>query len=191
MTARVIRAADLVRVPWKNGGGTTAEVLAYPEGSGFDSFGWRLSMADVAADGPFSAFPGIDRTLILAEGDGIELSVEGVPTRLDRIGAKLSFDGADATAGTLLAGPIRDLNVMTRRGLFSHRVRRVEAGVVLLAEGTRTAFVIPLQGTLDVTLGAQLHALGRLDTLALDGTSDIIQVSGTGNAVLVEIAPEV
>ena len=49
MAARVIRNADLVRVPWKNGGGTTAEVAAFPEGSTFETFGWRISMADVAS----------------------------------------------------------------------------------------------------------------------------------------------
>ncbi|MFD0462192.1 HutD family protein [Microvirga aerilata] len=84
MAARVIRNADLVRVAWKNGGGTTAEVAAFPEGSGFDTFGWRISMADVESDGPFSVFPDIDRTLIVVEGNGIELDVEGVPFRLDR-----------------------------------------------------------------------------------------------------------
>ena len=56
MQAKVIRNHDLVRVPWKNGGGTTAQVAAFPEESGFESFGWRLSMADVGSDGAFSPF---------------------------------------------------------------------------------------------------------------------------------------
>ena len=60
MTARVIRNQDLTRIPWKNGGGTTAEVAAFPEGSNFETFGWRISMADVTSDGPFSSFPEID-----------------------------------------------------------------------------------------------------------------------------------
>ena len=136
MAARVIRNADLVRVPWKNGGGTTAEVAAFPEGSTFETFGWRISMADVASDGPFSAFPGIDRTLIVVEGDGIELDVEGIVYPLDAANPKLSFSGDDITTGRLLSGPIRDLNVMTRRGQFRHRTRFVESGVALLAEET-------------------------------------------------------
>ena len=84
MRARVIRNEDLVRVPWKNGGGTTAEVAAFPEGSGFETFGWRISMADVASDGPFSLFPGIDRTLIVVEGDGIELASKPLVSRRTR-----------------------------------------------------------------------------------------------------------
>lgn len=190
MKARVIRSEDLVRVPWKNGGGTTAEVAAFPEGSTFETFGWRISMADVASDGPFSAFPRVDRTLIVVEGGGIELDVEGVAYRLDEDSPKLSFSGDDITSGRLLSGPIRDLNVMTRRGQFSHRARFVQSGVALLAEETRTAFLVPLDGSFDVTLDSTIHSLQVLDTLMLEATQDLILLSGTGRAILVEIAPE-
>src|SRR5918993_1541258 len=149
MTARVIRNEDLVRVPWKNGGGTTAEVAAFPESSGFDTFGWRISVADVASDGPFSVFPGIDRTLIVVEGEGIELDVEGVAFRLDRMSPKLSFSGDDVTTGRLLSGPIRDLNVMTRSGQFRHRTRFVQSGVALLAEEAQVAFLVAPDGPFD------------------------------------------
>ena len=191
MAVRVVRNADLVRVPWKNGGGTTAEVAAFPEAAGFDAFGWRVSMADVASDGPFSAFPGIDRTLIVVEGAGLELDVEGASYRLDASSPKLSFSGDDATIGRLLAGPIRDLNVMTRRGRFRHRMRFVESGVALLAESTGTAFIVAFDGSFDVTLEGEIHSLQVLDALILDGTQDLIQLSGNGRAILVEIAPDI
>ncbi len=191
MIARVIRENDLIRVPWKNGGGTTAEVAVFPEGSGFETFGWRVSMADVASDGPFSVFPEIDRTLILVEGDGIDLDVEGVAYRLDRTSPKLSFSGDDRTTSRLPSGPIRDLNVMTRRGRFRHRTRFVESGVALLSEDTATAFLVVLDGPFDVTLGSIIHSLGRLDILRLEGPQDLIPLSGAGRAILIEIAPEV
>ena len=177
-------------MPWKNGGGTTAEVAAFPEGSGFNTFGWRISMADVASDGPFSVFPEIDRTLIVVEGEGIELDVEGIAYPLDKTSPKLSFSGDDITTGRLVSGPIRDLNVMTRRGHFSHRTRFVQSGVALLAEETCTAFLVPLDGSFDVTLDATIHSLQVLDTLMLEATQDLILLSGTGRAILVEIAPE-
>lgn len=189
MASRVIRAADLARVPWKNSGGTTAEVAAFPAGTDLDGFGWRISMADVASDGPFSVFPGIDRTLIVAEGDGIELIVEGVPYRLEGSGAKLSFSGDDSTAGKLLSGPIRDLNVMTRRGHFRHRTRILESGVALLSEGLAAAFIVALGGSLDVQTDGIVHALAPLDTLSIEPTSDLIPLSGAGRAVLIEIEP--
>jgi len=190
MTARVFRNEDLVRVPWKNGGGTTAEVAAFPKGSGFEAFGWRISMADVASDGPFSLFPGIDRTLILVEGDGIELDVEGIAHPLDRVSPKLSFSGDDITTGRLLSGPIRDLNVMTRRGQFRHRARFIESGVALLSEDTIVAFLVPLDGPFDVTLDSTIHSLQALDALMLEATQELVLLSGTGRAILVEISPD-
>ena len=190
MKARVIRSEDLVRVPWKNGGGTTAELAAFPEGAHFETFGWRISMADVASDGPFSVFPGIDRTLIVVEGNGIELDVEGIAYPLNTANPKLSFSGDDITSGRLLSDPIRDLNVMTRRGQFRHRTRFVESGVALLAEETCAAFIVAFDGSFDVTLGSAIHSLQVLDTLMLEATQDLILLSGTGRAILVEIAPD-
>ena len=191
MGIRVIRSGDLVRVPWKNGGGTTAEVATFPEGSGFDTFGWRVSMADVATDGPFSVFPGIERTLIVVEGRGIELEVEGMPFRLDGPGSKLSFAGDDTTVGRLPAGPIRDLNVMTRRDRFGHRTRITGSGVMLLSEDVCAAFIVALGSPLDVSVEGELVSLRPLDALALDPTQELIQLSGTGSAILIEIVPEV
>ena len=97
MSPRIVRAESLARVPWKNGGGTTAEIADSPEGAGFDAFDWRISFAEVESDGPFSAFPGIDRTLMLVEGARLELAVEGVPHALAAPGDALSFAGEEPT----------------------------------------------------------------------------------------------
>jgi environmental stress-induced protein Ves len=190
MPARVIRNQDLTRVPWKNGGGTTAEVAAFPERSTFETFGWRLSMADVTSDGPFSLFPEIERTLVVVEGAGIELDVEGVSFRLDKASPKLSFSGEDITVGRLLSGPIRDLNVMTRRRQFRHRARFVQSGAALLSEETKTAFIVALDSPFDVTLDSTIHSLQVLDTLMLEGMQDLIQLSGQGRAILIEITAD-
>ncbi len=81
-TQCVLSPADYRRMPWKNGGGHTTEIAAFPAGAGLASFVWRVSIADVLQDGPFSPFPGIDRTLVLLEGEGMRLSGDG---RADRI----------------------------------------------------------------------------------------------------------
>lgn len=111
---RVIRVGDLVAVPWKNGGGMTREVVVQPPGAGFDTFDWRLSMADIAQDGPFSALPGLDRVLILMQGAG--LVMEGVSANPMAPGDRADFPGEAAVIGRLTAGPVRDLNLMLRRG---------------------------------------------------------------------------
>ena len=101
------------RMPWKNGGGETVEVAVYPEGSDLAGFGWRVSMATVASDGPFSSFPGVDRTLAVLSGDGMELEIDGMGRQvLGPHGAPLAFPADAPTFARLTGGPITDLNVM-------------------------------------------------------------------------------
>ncbi|MGC4024826.1 MAG: HutD family protein [Mesorhizobium sp.] len=118
---RLIRAKDYRRMPWKNGGGETIEIAVFPKGADTSNFDWRVSMARVESDGPFSVFLGIDRTLAILEGAGVELSVVGTET--ERIvDTPHSFPGDVETSARLIDGPITDLNVMTRRGAFQSRV---------------------------------------------------------------------
>lgn len=99
---RVVRHADLVPQPWKNGGGTTREVCAFPPGATLDGFDWRLSMATVAKDGPFSAFPGIDRVLIVLAGGGLDLTLPDGDRRL-MPGQMMSFAGETPVQASLIA----------------------------------------------------------------------------------------
>ncbi len=121
----LLRSNDHRRMPWKNGGGETVEIAVSPEGVGLADFDWRVSMATVATDGPFSVFPGIDRTLSILDGAGMTLSIEGrAPERLTQKSEPLPFAADAPTSATLIDGTITDLNVMTRRGRFMHSVRR-------------------------------------------------------------------
>ncbi|TWB51844.1 hypothetical protein FBZ98_105327 [Rhizobium sp. ERR 922] len=123
---KLLRASDHKRMPWKNGGGETVEIAVSPDGAGLADFDWRVSMATVATDGPFSVFPGIDRTLSILEGEGMTLFIEGrAPERLTQASEPLPFAADAPTSATLIDGTITDLNVMTRRGRFTHSVRRV------------------------------------------------------------------
>jgi environmental stress-induced protein Ves len=122
---RHLPAAGYRTMPWKNGGGITREIAVFPEAG---DFLWRLSLATVASDGPFSAFPNIDRTLTVLEGEGIELSVEGSgPARL-RPGAPFAFPGDLPASARLLGGAVVDFNVMTRRDRLTHRVEACRSG---------------------------------------------------------------
>ncbi len=89
---RILRASSHRTMPWKNGGGSTTEIAVAPDGAGIDAFDWRISMAVVAADGPFSEFPGVDRTLSILDGAGLVLRGIGAgPVRLDRTTAPFAF----------------------------------------------------------------------------------------------------
>ena len=126
---RIIRAAECRTMPWKNGGGTTTEIAVFPEGASLTGFDWRISMAHVGADGPFSSFPGIDRTLSVLSGHGIRLAFgDGEAVALDRTSAPFFFAADRAVDGLLVDGPIDDLNVMGRRGAWTHRVERLTSG---------------------------------------------------------------
>jgi environmental stress-induced protein Ves len=116
--------ATLPVTPWKNGGGGTREIVCRPEGAGMEGFDWRVSIATIAGAGPFSAFPGVDRVILLLDGDGVHLqSASGMNHRLERAHAPFAFSGDVALDCSLLGGPSTDLNVMTRRGSLRAEVQ--------------------------------------------------------------------
>ncbi len=107
---------------WRNGGGRTRELFAWPPGPD-----WRLrvSLADIEADGPFSAFPGVQRYFAVLEGAGVHLTLNVQAQLLTAMDEPMCFDGALAPNCRLLGGPTRDLNLMLR-GVAGemHRVDR-------------------------------------------------------------------
>ena len=113
----------LPATPWKNGGGSTLEVARWPAAAGIEDFDWRVSIATIAASGPFSVFPGVDRSITLLEGDGVQLQGEGVAHRLAAPLEPFAFAGDGAVDCRLLGGASRDFNVMSRRGRWRPQVR--------------------------------------------------------------------
>lgn len=123
---RILRSTDYRRMPWKNGGGFTREVAVSPAGATFETLDWRVSLAAVVEDGPFSLFNGMDRTLCVTRGAGIRLQTNAEsPIALYETSEPYSFDGEATTNARLIDGPIEDLSVMSRRGCFRHHVRRI------------------------------------------------------------------
>jgi hypothetical protein len=112
---KLLRVSDVAPQPWKNGGGATRELLAWPTPQDW----WlRISVADIERDGPFSAYPGVDRWFGVLEGEGVRLAWGDAPTQTVRAGDDLlHFDGGEPPGAQLLGGATRDLNMMRRRGL--------------------------------------------------------------------------
>jgi uncharacterized protein len=183
----IIRAADRKVMRWKNGGGETAEIAVSPPGAALDDFDWRLSMAKVEADGPFSAFPGIDRTLVILEGEGIRLSIAGQPAvKLTNASQPHGFPAdADASAA-LIEGAILDLNVMSRRGSFSHAVERVRVDGVTDAQfrGSQ-AIAFCDSGAITLIAGEASMELKGYDTLIWRGGDSVVSLKGTGLLYLI------
>lgn len=117
----VVNLSDCPFVPWRNGGGRTRELLAWPDASD-----WlvRVSVAEIEADGPFSPFPGIDRCFAVLEGAGVELALPSGTLRLGPGDDALAFAGEAAPTCRLVDGPTRDLNLMARRSAGRVSMRR-------------------------------------------------------------------
>ncbi|HEU0230822.1 MAG TPA: HutD family protein [Burkholderiaceae bacterium] len=128
MSVHRFRADELPAVPWKNGGGTTRQVACWPPGAGFDDFEWRVSVADIATSGPFSAFPGVDRHILLLSGDGMRLRAGdgGFDHRLAVPLVPFAFSGDVAVQSDMLGGVSSDFNVMARRGRCRALVRVID-----------------------------------------------------------------
>ena len=145
---RILHSRDYRVQPWKNGGGVTTEIIASPEGAGFDTFDWRISLARVETAGPFSMFSGIDRSLGLLEGEGVVLRMAGRgEVVLGRDAHAVAFPGDIPVDATLPAGPILDLNVMTRRGRWRHQLSRVAASGVCEIERRGDVTIAVLRAT--------------------------------------------
>ncbi|OHV76889.1 HutD family protein [Rhizobium sp. LCM 4573] len=185
---QVLRAADHKRMPWKNGGGETVEIAVFPPGAGLDEFDWRISTATVAADGPFSSFAGVDRTLSILSGAGLMLSIEDrAPVTLDRNSPPCSFSADKPTSARLLGGAITDLNVMTRRGRYTHHVRRLEIPCGI-TPSPDIRLVLCNQGKLRVSTSASELTLDALDCLILVPHEwGQAALSGQAEAFLIEL----
>ncbi len=190
---RIIPYADLVAKPWKNGGGVTREILVSPEGSGFDDFGWRISLADVASDGPFSVFEGVDRTLVLLDGAGIDLTIAGDVTPLRQSGDLVAFDGGAQASSELVSGPVRDFNVMTRRSEWCHEVRFSNtpcsgsdstAWQIDSSDGVNLLFLLEAQS---IFIDGVEVTHEKFDTMVESGAGSLIRASGP--ALHIRITP--
>lgn len=190
-----LTAADYRRTRWKNGAGWTTELARDPSGDAdaAAAFRWRVSIAEVAADGPFSPFPGIDRELLLLEGAGMRLEfADAAPVTLARRLDAARFAGEAAVTGRLLGGPTRDFNAMARRGVVQ---MTVAAGPMTtlpaLTAGPGLEWVLHLlDGEVEARGGDEAVRLGGGDSLRVAPAAVVrpIALHGIGTAILVRFA---
>ena len=131
MTVAVLNPDQFKTLPWKNGGGTTHEVMIEPPEATIESgFIWRLSIADVKQDGPFSEFQGCDRTMVVLDGMGMILEFPmGRREQVEPLGV-FRFPGEVPCVGRLIDGPVSDLNAMTLRLKARHATRIIDVDVM-------------------------------------------------------------
>lgn len=123
---RHLTPADYTTMPWANGRGQTVEMIREngPDGGLL----WRLSMASVVEDGPFSIFPGVERNLTVISGPGFDLVGEAKLTAAPLM--PVAFPGDVPMAATDVTAPSDDFNVMTARALPLPDVRVLHSGSI-------------------------------------------------------------
>ena len=157
----MICADDVEPQPWRNGGGITRELLAWPSSA---DCRLRIALADIDKDGPFSAYDGVERWIVVISGVGISLTFREGERHLMRGDDPLCFHGADAPDCRLLDGPTRDLNLMVQGG--SGAMRAVQAAVVWDEDFAMRGVFTTAAGR--CVAGESIHAVPAMTLLWID-----------------------
>jgi environmental stress-induced protein Ves len=181
----ILRAADYRTEPWKNGGGVTREILREPVRPG--AFDWRLSLATIESAGPFSAFEGYQRTLVLVRGAGIELNfAQHGTSRLSAPGQTATFDGEWQTSCTLLDGPSTDLNLIVskERAQSTSRVAPLTDGQTIQTADWTEVLLCCLSGAIQLTNTAgEVELLQSIDVARCTAADGAISCTAQGREV--------
>jgi len=185
----LIPFAGLSPVPWKNGGGSTTEIAVFPPDAGFTDFDWRVSLATIGADGPFSVFPGVDRTLALVEGHGVTLDIDGDPALVSAADPVLSFEGDARVSAKLNRGTTTDFNAMTRTDRCYHSFgrRRLDGPSTFVARAPVTVLFLAEGDSLELSNEDERIAMVRYDAMVLDQGTVWKLDAGQGMIFIVDI----
>jgi uncharacterized protein len=175
--------------PWKNGGGTTTEIAIHPEDAGWDDFLWRVAIANIGQSGPFSSFPGIDRSIVLLDcppDSGMTLTVDGKSFEMAQH-EFVDFAGEAVTHGLLRGEAVRDFNVMSRRGAVKHRRgwKSIVSREWFRLGGTDWRFVHVAAGVAELAGAASLRNVAAGESLIVSGDDSLNLRGEPGGAQLV------
>ncbi|HLZ78890.1 MAG TPA: HutD family protein [Sphingomonas sp.] len=185
----LLPAADRIASPWKNGGGVTSEVAVFPAGASMDDFLWRVSIAEVAEAGAFSRFPMIDRVLAVLEGTlSLAVTGEDAPVLLSSATGAHAFPGDVDAHGTPLDGPVRDLNMMVRRGAWQGTTEVLRPFAPMRIDDLPCCALLVATGPARVERLGETFALDRLDALLIDEAGDApIMLSSDASLYLIRL----
>jgi uncharacterized protein len=176
---RHLKRTDHRRMRWKNGKGETVEIAVEPPHATVDTFDWRVSLAAVVEDGPFSCFHGVDRTLAVVRGGDLALRLaDGPVTALRALGPPLSFPADVPCEASLHGDAVTDLNVMTRRGVWTHRLQRLLEHLPV-AQTAHAAILVAAPEAATVVVDGAVVELAPEDALRLSPNRTVTLLGGT------------
>jgi environmental stress-induced protein Ves len=172
---RVQRFGEHRAMPWANGKGTSYEIASDRDGE--DRWSWRLAIAPVVLDGPFSALPGIDRELVVIEGNGMVLEVDG--TSVECLpGQVVRFSGDAKTFARLIDGPVFDLGLITARGSVTGLMVVADVGAVIESD-----LFVAIGGSVFEDESKKIWELEPMDALLGMAGHQMVLLSGTAIAI--------
>ena len=187
---QLIPAHEYRRERWRNGFGWTREILRSPHaGDGWD---WRMSIAEIEQDGPFSTFPGVERELVLLHGQGVRLRFDDGEIRaVQPPHGRVRFAGERIASGELIDGPTHDFNLMWRRDRIDAELwhRPLVGSMVLFAEPGEQWAVHVLSGHAQASDGSEQTAAAMGDTLLLSAatTRARFALDGGGEVLVIRL----
>ena len=159
-------------MPWANGRGTSYEIASDRDDAG--NWSWRLAMAPVNEDGPFSRIECVNRFLAVVQGNGMLLTVDRkklqcLPMQVVR------FRGDAITEAALTDGPIMDINLMIRR-------KEADGDMTLVSESGSlnvASIIVAIGGSAQVECGDSTIELEPHDSMLECDGETVSLISGT------------
>ena len=183
MTWQTICLKDVQPTPWRNAGGTTRELVAWPDSVAWQ---WRASVAEVVQSGPFSSFADVKRWFAVLDGDGVCLTVDGSLHNLNQSDQPFMFEGAAQTVCKLQGGATQDFNLMVQGGA-SARMLRVNGSHQVITDTPKIIAVYAYKEKATVQIGDENHELSPFSFgWEHVETKVVVQLLAT-NALLMEI----
>jgi environmental stress-induced protein Ves len=186
----ILRATHYVRMPWKNGGGSTEEITRDTATEApLEGFGWRVSIADISESGAFSSFAGYQRIITVLQGEGMRLRVDGKDSRPLMPFDAFAFKGDSVVESELLGGQIRDFNLIYSPQRFHARLQWFDGALpVNLFTTAATLLVFSACDDLQVRIsGHEAQTLGIYDCVQVEAQGELLKVSLTGRCCMIEL----
>ena len=166
-----IRLQDVPASLWKNGGGTTQSLICWPSPS---QWVFRMSVARIDSDGPFSEFMGVERWFAVLRGNGVTLQFPDRRVVLGHKDPALQFSGETACQCSLTRGPTLDFNLMVQ-GIPAKMARIDRLAYVgnFKSQTTLAIFVVEAGGHIQINQQTQELNTESLYWITLDQDEQI------------------
>lgn len=189
MNVRRFRVGDHAPVPWANNGGMTREIASGKVvQSALDAWDWRLSLASIDKNGPFSALPGVNRTSVLVDG-ALDLISGSLTLMWDVPGASHQYDGETPFEACLRSPSARFFNVMVRKGQADSDLHVYHDDAVLAPANVGTRCLLVLTGRFRVKLPGSTIMLEAEEGLLWSHATAVLHVAlDTPEGCLVDVS---